>query len=70
MNSHVKMGKVFRRVPDTLSAFHPETQNQPVYIDSKQESKNTPIFLTPPQDQVKLNNLMEKKVGVTGNWWD
>ena len=29
---------------------------------------NTPIYLTPPQEQVKLNKLTEKKVGVTGHF--
>ena len=41
VNSHVKMAKVSRRVPDTsvqrLRSFHAETANQPVYADMAQE---------------------------------
>ena len=71
-NSHVKMAKVSRRVPDTTvqgsRSYHAKTKSACLHRHGAREKSgilniNTPIFLTPPQEQVQLNKLVEKKVG-------
>ena len=77
--SHVKMAKVSHSVPDTsvrgLRSNHTETKSKPACSHrhgAREKSGilniNTPIFLTPPREQVQLTKLMEKKVGVTGHF--
>ena len=74
-NSHVKMAKVSRRVPDTSVRGSRSYQSKPACLHrrgTREKSAilniNTPIFLTPPKEQVYLNELMEKKVGATGHF--
>ena len=72
-NSHVKMVKVSSRVPDTSvrgsRSYHAETKSKPACLHRRGAREksgilniNAPIFLTPPQEQVQLNKLTEKKV--------
>ena len=62
-NNHVKMVKVSPRVPDTSvrgsRSYHAETKSKPVKLHRRGAREksgilniNTPIFLTPPQEQV------------------
>ena len=67
-NGHVNMAKVSRRVPDTRvcrsRSFHAETKSKPACLHrhgAREKSGilkiNTPIFLTPLQEQVEFNKL-------------
>ena len=62
-NGHVKMAKVSRRVPDTSvcgsRSFRAEIKSKPACLHRHGAREklgilniNTPIFLTPPQEQV------------------
>ena len=69
----------WRRSPDTSvrgsRSFHAETKSKPACLHrhgAREKSGilniNSPTLLTPSQELVELNNLSEKKVGVTGHF--
>ena len=77
--AHRTVMQKWRRSPDTSvrgsRSFHAETKSKPACLHrhgAREKSCilniNTSIFLTPPQEQVELNNFSEKKVGVTGHF--
>ena len=73
--SHAKMAEVSRYKCTRVEIFHAETKSKPACLHrhgAREKSGilniNTSIFLTPPQEQVELNKLTEKKVGVTGHF--
>ena len=75
-NSHVKMAKVPVESPIQVYGdliTQKQSPNQPLYRRGAREKSgilniNTPIFLTPPQEQVQLNKLTETKIGVTSHF--
>ena len=71
--SHAKMAKVSRYKCMGSRSFQTKSKPACLHRHGAREKSgiltiNNPFFLTPPQEQVELNKLMEKKVGVTGNF--
>ena len=78
-NSHVKMAKVSRRVPDTSvqgsRSYPAETKSKPAGSHRRGAREksgtlniNTPIFLTPQQEQEQTYGENGEKVGVTSHF--